>query len=50
VETLKLPEARKYIPVDRAGEPIWNEEVNGELALTIVKIDKGRGLKEFGGV
>jgi hypothetical protein len=50
VKTLKLPEARKYIPVDKAGEPIWKEEVNGEFALILVKIGKGRALKEFGGV
>jgi hypothetical protein len=48
-ELLKMPEARSYIPVDEKGEPIWNEEINGEFVV-LVKIDKGRGLKEFGRV
>lgn len=45
-----MPEARKYIPVDEKGEPIWREEVNGEFVVIVMKIDKGRGLNEFGRV
>lgn len=49
-EMLKNPEARKYIPVDENGEPIWDEKKHGEFALIVVKIDKDEGLEEFGGV
>ncbi|KAI9708402.1 MAG: hypothetical protein M1828_003000 [Chrysothrix sp. TS-e1954] len=44
------PESRKFIPTDGKGEPLWSENVNGQFALLVVKIDKGEGLKEFGNV
>lgn len=47
-QMLKHSEGRKYIPVDARGEPIWNEAKNGEFCVLLVKIDKGRGLQEFG--
>ena len=47
---LKLPDGKKYIPVDDRGEPIWDEAKNGQFALIVVKIDKGEGLQEFGRV
>lgn len=49
-EMLKMPEARTYIPVDKHGEPVWDEKINGEFALIVAKIDKGNGLTEFGSV
>lgn len=45
-----MPEARAYVPVDGNGEPAWDESINGEFALIVVKIDKGSGLTEFGRV
>ena len=49
-EMLKMPGGRQYIPVDQNSEPVWDEEKNGEFALVVVKIDKERGLQEFGPV
>ncbi|KXG46317.1 uncharacterized protein PGRI_051730 [Penicillium griseofulvum] len=47
-QMLKHPEIRKLIPVDARGEPIWDEAKHGEFCVLVVKIDKGRGLEEFG--
>jgi hypothetical protein len=44
------PDAAKYIKVDARGEPIWDDRINGEFTVIVVKIDKGNGLKEFGSV
>ena len=49
-ELLKNSEARPYIPVDARGEPVWDEEKNGEFVVIVVRTDKGRGLSEFGTV
>jgi hypothetical protein len=46
----KVQEARGLIPVDEKGEPVFDEKVNGEFAVLVVKIDKGDGLREFGRV
>lgn len=43
-----IPNARKYIPVDSEGEPIYNEEVDGEYAVRVFKISKGDGVTEYG--
>ena len=43
-------EARKVIPVDERGEPVWNEAKNGQFTVLVVKIDKEKGLEEFGRV
>ncbi|KAK4539929.1 hypothetical protein LTR36_009971 [Oleoguttula mirabilis] len=47
---VKLSDARAYIPVDARGELVWSEAEHGEFAVLVVKIDKGRGLQEFGSV
>lgn len=44
------PEAREYIPVDRSGQPIWDEKKHGEYVVIVVKINKGDGLTEFGSI
>lgn len=44
-EMLKHGEAGKYIPVNRKGEPIWDEKKNGQFDLIVVKIDKEDGLR-----
>ncbi|KAL5417182.1 hypothetical protein PMIN06_000922 [Paraphaeosphaeria minitans] len=44
------PEARKVIPVDSKGEPVWDEEVHGEYAVLVVKISKADGVTEYGAV
>lgn len=49
-EMRKNPRMRPFIPVDAHGEPIWDEAKNGEFCVIVVKIDKGRGLQEFGRV
>jgi len=47
---LKQPEARKYIPVDARGEPVWDEKKNGQFVVLVVRINKGDGLTEYGQV
>jgi hypothetical protein len=47
-EMLKHPESRPYIPVDKHGEPIWDEKINGQYTVLVVKINKGDGLTEYG--
>lgn len=49
-QMLKVPEAREFIPVDSQGEPVWDDAINGQFTLIVVKIDKDRGLQEFGRV
>ncbi|KAF2451690.1 hypothetical protein P171DRAFT_515658 [Karstenula rhodostoma CBS 690.94] len=44
------PEARKIIPVDAEGEPVWDEKVHGEYAVLVVKISKADGVTEYGPV
>ena len=46
---LKTP-AAKYVPVNEKGVPLWDETQDGEFAVTVVKIDKEDGLREFGEV
>ena len=46
-EMLKVPGARAYIPVDSAGQPVWDESLHHEFAVIVVRIDKGAGLNEF---
>lgn len=47
-ELLKTPEGRQHVRVDRRGEPVWDEAVNGEFVVLVVKTNKGDGLTEFG--
>lgn len=49
-EALKQAVGRQYIKVDGRGEPIWDEEMNGEFAELVVRINKGDGLTEYGRV
>ncbi len=44
---MKTPEGRGYIPVDGRGNPVWDEAVNGEFTMLVVKINKGNGLTEY---
>lgn len=41
-------EAAECIKVDALGEPIWDESINGEFVVIVVKVDNGDGLNEFG--
>ena len=47
---LEKAEVRQYIKVDGRGIPIWDEAVNGEFTMLVVKINKGDGLMEYGTV
>lgn len=49
-QMLRRPEGRATIPVDKDGEPVWDEKIHGEFAFIVVKIDKEKGLTEFGEV
>ncbi|KAF2832327.1 hypothetical protein CC86DRAFT_366155, partial [Ophiobolus disseminans] len=49
-QMLKQPEARRVIPVDAKGEPIWDEKQNGQYVVMVTKINKGDGLTEYGNV
>ncbi|KIK67560.1 hypothetical protein GYMLUDRAFT_257417 [Collybiopsis luxurians FD-317 M1] len=49
-EMLRNEKTRAHIRVDAHGEPIYSEEIGGQFALIVVKIDKGSGLTEFGEV
>lgn len=44
---LQHAESRKDIPVDRHGEPIWDELINGRYVVMITKLKKGSGLEEL---
>jgi len=44
---LQQPEARKFIPVDDQGEPIWDESVDGRYVVLVTKLKKGSGLEEL---
>jgi hypothetical protein len=44
---LQDPEARKYIPVDSQGEPVWDESINGRYVVIVTKLKKGSGLEEL---
>jgi hypothetical protein len=44
---LQQPEARKYIPVDSQGEPVWDESINGRYVVAVTKLKKGSGLEEL---
>ena len=44
---LQHPEARKYIPVDSKGEPVWDESINGRYVVIVAKLKKGSGLEEL---
>ena len=44
---LQLPEARKHIPVDCQGEPVWDESINGRYVVLVTKLKKGSGLEEL---
>jgi len=45
-ELLKT-EARPYIKTDARGEPLWDESIDGEFVVLVVKINKGDGLTEY---
>ena len=42
----EFPTWNDNFQVDANGEPIWNEEVHGQFAMLVAKIDKGDGLTE----
>jgi len=44
---LQHPEARKFIPVDNEGNPVWDESINGRYVVNVAKLKKGSGLEEL---
>ncbi|KAK4945778.1 hypothetical protein LTR10_015126 [Elasticomyces elasticus] len=49
-ELLRTPEGRTYVKTNTRGEPLWDESINGEFVVLVVKINKGDGLTEYGPV
>ncbi|KIV83578.1 hypothetical protein PV11_05594 [Exophiala sideris] len=49
-ELLRTPEGRTYVKTNARGEPLWDESINGEFVVLVVKINKGDGLTEYGPV
>ena len=49
-EVLKTSVGRQHVPVDSKGDPVWDDAINGEFVVLLVKINKGDGLTEFGRV
>jgi len=44
---LQHPEARKFIPVDNEGNPVWDESINSRYVVKVAKLKKGSGLEEL---
>ena len=49
-QMLKHPEGRKAIQVDARGEPILNEDINGQIVVIITRISKSDRLTEYGDI
>ncbi|KAF2111381.1 hypothetical protein BDV96DRAFT_690299 [Lophiotrema nucula] len=49
-QMLKHPEGRKAIRVDTRGDPLWDEEINGQFVVIVTRINKGDGLTEYGDI